>query len=137
MGKKLKAQKIKSTLSGCFYCFLSLYETIRRTDWFIFKNFNFGGFRLTIQAVCLTLHILNDNLLNVAEAVAIFQDFPRGVCVEVEFDKFVIADHQKTISFNVFRDIISDLLIREAFSFNQKLGVKFIFNHIFLLCQFS
>ena len=76
---------------------------------------------LSFQPSGLSVHIFDHYIINLAEGGAIFKNFPRFVCVKVDFDKLFISDSQQTVAFEMFCKVIADYIFIKVFTFDQKL----------------
>ena len=87
-----------------------------------------------VQAVFLALHVVDDDVVNVAQARAVFEHLPGRVRVEVDLDEVLIADGQQAVARDILLDIVMNGVLVEAVSFDEQLGVKTEFEHdLFLL----
>lgn len=85
---------------------------------------------LPLQPPGLPIHILNNNVENLALAGAVFQNLPRLVGVEVDFYQFAVAHRQQAVTSKVAGKIFIDGVLVQIFALNQQLGVVSKFGHI-------
>jgi hypothetical protein len=83
------------------------------------------------QAFGLTLHILDDDVVDLAEGAAVFQNFPGLVGMEMDLDEILVAHCQKAVALEVLGEIISDVVLVQVFAFDEELRVITIFQHAF------
>ena len=74
-----------------------------------------------------------DAIVYLPKRCAVIQHFARLVCVKMDFDQALAAHCQQAISLKMLADIGVNLVFREIFPFDEKLCIKFIFQHLFLL----
>ena len=123
----LLIQKIRTKLLPMCNSFLNLsskkgpYQAIRS---FLICN-------LSVQIFGLTLHVLDHDVVNLSKRSAVFQHLPRSVGVKMQLHDLFIADHDQAVSFKMLCDVIVECILIHLTSFNQKLGVKFKFQHRF------
>ena len=65
----------------------------------------FASERSAVQAVFLTLHVFDDDVVNVAQARAVFEHLPGRVRVEVDLDEILVANGQQAVARDVALDI--------------------------------
>lgn len=85
------------------------------------------SFSLSLEAFCLTLHVLYDDVVDLADGLSVFQNQPWFVCMEVDLDQCVITDNQQAVALEVFRDVVIDDILVQVMSLNQKLCIEFEF----------
>lgn len=64
-----------------------------------------------MQAVGLSNHVLDNNVVNFAYGIAVFQHFPRLVCVEVNFYHVFVAYNKQAVAFDVLRDVVGNFAV--------------------------
>ena len=77
-----------------------------------------------MQAVFLTLHVFDDDVVNVAQARAVFEHLPGRVRVEVDLDEVLVAHGEQTVARDVGEDVVVDRVLVEVVAFDEQLGVK-------------
>lgn len=77
----------------------------------------------------LPFHVFNHNIINISKGGAVFKYLPWRVGVEVDFDERFISDGKQAIACNVCSDVFVDGIFGEGASFDQKLGIEFVFKH--------
>ena len=90
-----------------------------------------------VEASCLTVHILNDNIVDTAQTGAVFQHLPGFVGMEVDFDQVFIPHRQQAVPLEMLLKIVVDFIFIQSFSFDEKLGVVFVFQHGFTSCPLA
>ena len=75
-----------------------------------------GSYRVlsALEAALLSVHILDDYVVNLAERGAVFEHLPRLVCVEMNLYKLIVADgkHQELIqSCQVYKNLYETQLM--------------------------
>ena len=75
----------------------------------------------------LAVHVLYDNVIDLAETSSILQDLPWLVGMEMDLDQFVISHREKSIPLKMLRDIIRDLVLVKIRSLDEQLRVITIF----------
>ena len=75
-----------------------------------------------LQASCLSVHILNDNIMDFAERRAVFKHLPRLVGMIVDFNKLFVTDGKKAVALKIFNEIIKGTDSRKEF-FNKIIDV--------------
>ena len=63
---------------------------------------------LSFQTFLLTLHVLDNNVIDITDRLSVFQDQPRFIRMEMDLDQCVITDHQQAVSLEMFIDIVMD-----------------------------
>ena len=87
------------------------------------------------QASALAVHILHNDIIDLAQAPAVFQDLPGLVGMEMDLDQILIAYCQQAVTFEMLGDIIKNLILVQVLAFDQQLCIISEFNC--LLCIFS
>ena len=77
----------------------------------------------------LALHVLDDDVENVAERGAVFEHPPRNVGVEVDLNQALITDREQAVAGDVLRDVVVDGVLIEVVAFDEELRVIDIFEH--------
>ena len=77
-----------------------------------------------MQAVFLTLHVFNDDVVDVAETGAVFEHLPGRVRVEVDLDEILVAHGEQTVARDVGEDVVVDRVLIEVMALDEQLGVK-------------
>ena len=64
-----------------------------------------GSYRVlsALEAALLSVHILDDYVINLAERGAVFEHLPRLVCVEMNLYKLIVADGKQAVALEVIR----------------------------------
>ena len=91
---------------------------------------------LAFQALFLSLHVFNDNIIDVTDRLAIFQDFPWFICMKVNLDQGIISHNKQAITLEMLGDVIIDDILVKILPINQKLGVEFEFKLFHVLFSF-
>ena len=66
---------------------------------------------LTLQAAGLAVHVLNYDIIDLAEAGAVFQNLPGLICMKMDLDEFFVANCQKTITGKMFCEVVADNIL--------------------------
>ena len=66
---------------------------------------------LLLDALLLPDHILDHDVINFSNRIAVFQNFPRLIRVEMNLDQILISSRNQTVSLKIFRDVICDLIL--------------------------
>ena len=82
-----------------------------------------GGTGSALQPAGLPVHVLDHDVVDLAQRRAVFQDLPGLVGVEMNLDQILVAHRQKAVAFEMLRDVVADLILVEIVSFDQKLRV--------------
>ena len=85
--------------------------------------------RSAVQAVFLTLHVFDDDIVDVAETGAVFEHLPGRVRVEMDLDEVLVAHGEQTVARDVGEDVVVDRVLVEVVAFDEQLGVKTEFEH--------
>ena len=67
-----------------------------------------------VEPLLLTLHVLNDDVVNLAQARAVFEYLPGLVGVKVELDQVLVPHRQQAVAGDVLRDIVVNVVLREV-----------------------
>ena len=67
-----------------------------------------------MQAVFLTLHVFDDDIVDVAETGAVFEHLPGRVRVEVDLDEVLVAHGEQTVARDVGEDVVVDCVLVEV-----------------------
>ena len=84
-----------------------------------------------MQPAGLTIHVFDDDVVDLAQRGAVFQDLPRFVRMEVDLDELLVADGEQSVTFEVVDEIIGDHILVQIVAFDEKLRVVFEFQHAF------
>lgn len=66
---------------------------------------------LSLLPCCLPDHILDHDVINFSDRIAVFQNFPRLIRVEMNLDQILISSRNQAVSLKIFRDVICDLIL--------------------------
>ena len=80
------------------------------------------------QASALAVHILHNDIIDLAQAPAVFQDLPGLIGMEMDLDQILIAYCQQAVAFEMLGDIIKDLIFVQVLAFDQQLCIISEFN---------
>lgn len=83
-----------------------------------------------MQAVFLTLHVFDDDVVDVAETGAVFEHLPGRVRVEVDLDEILVAHGEQAVARDVGEDVVVDRVLIEAVTLDEQLGVKTEFDMV-------
>ena len=87
--------------------------------------------RTALEAPRLPVHVLDHNVVDLAEAAAVFKHFPGLVRVEMDLDRLFVADGEQAVALEIFREVFRDLVLVEVFAIDEELRVvsEFKFFH--------
>ena len=97
---------------------------------FFIYFFILGRFRLragacsTLQASALPVHILYNDVIDLADRGAVLQDQPRLVGMEVDLDRISVSTYcQQAVALEVLDNIIKNLIFIKIIAIDQKLCI--------------
>ena len=73
-----------------------------------------------MQAVFLPLHVFDDDVVNVAQARAVFEHLPGRVRVEVDLDEVLVANGEQAVARDVGEDVVVDRVLVEVVTIDSK-----------------
>ena len=83
------------------------------------------------QASGLAVHILDHDVVDLAERAAVLEHFPGLVRVKMDLDRILVAGSEQAVALEVLRDVFCDLVLVEVLAVNEELCVvsEFEFFH--------
>ena len=67
-----------------------------------------------LQSHFLAFHVFHNHIVDLSEACAVFQNLPRLVGMIMDFDQLIIADRQKTVTFEIVGEVIVDFILIQS-----------------------
>ena len=88
-----------------------------------------------LLAVCLPNHILHNDIVDFADSIAVFQNLPRLVGVEMDLDEILISSRNETVSLEMLCDIFCDLILIQILvsSVDEQLRIVTV-SELIILC---
>lgn len=93
------------------------------------RSAGFASGSLSRAGRFLTLHVFDDDIVDVAETGAVFEHLPGRVRVEMDLDEVLVAHGEQTVARDVGEDVVVDRVLIEAVTLDEQLGVKTEFEH--------
>ena len=84
--------------------------------------------RLSLETFFLSLHILDNNIIDVTDRLTIFKNQPWLIGMKVNLDRITITTYcQKAVTLEVLQNLIMYFIFIEIFTIDEKLCIKLEF----------
>ena len=93
------------------------------------QNAFITAIRSAFETSRLSVHILDNDIIYLAERCAVFEDFPRLVGVVVYLYKLLIADREQTVTDEILTEVFIDLIFVKVCALDKKLCIIAVFYH--------